>query len=103
MRIVPFALLLLLIITTGQAQPMNATAIDSLVARTLRTFEVPGIAVCIIKDGKVIHSKGYGVRSLDTRQPMDEQTLFGIASNSKTFPTPPLAILTHAATLPTHD
>src|SRR5258708_1948763 len=93
MRIVPFALLLLLIITTGQAQPMNATAIDSLVARTLRTFEVPGIAVCIIKDGKVIHSKGYGVRSLDTRQPMDEQTLFGIASNSKAFTTAALGML----------
>ena len=72
---------------------MNTTAIDSLVARTLRTFEVPGIAVCVIKDGKVIHSKGYGVRSLDTRQPVDEHTLFGIASNSKAFTTAALGML----------
>jgi len=78
---------------------MNATAIDSLVTRTLRTFEVPGIAVCIIKDGKVIHSRGYGVRSLDTRQPMDENTLFGIASNSKAFTTAALGMLVDAGKL----
>jgi len=77
----------------GQAQPMTATTIDSLVIRTLKTFDVPGIAVCIIKDGKVIHSKGYGVRSLDTRQPVDENTLFGIASNSKAFTTAALGML----------
>jgi CubicO group peptidase (beta-lactamase class C family) len=74
-------------------QPLTTGAIDSLVTRTLKTFDVPGIAVCIIKDGKVIHSKGYGVRSLDTRQPMDENTLFGIASNSKAFTTAALGML----------
>ncbi|HWK02012.1 MAG TPA: serine hydrolase [Puia sp.] len=93
MRIISCILLLLSVTITTQAQPMNATAIDSLVTRTLRTFEVPGIAVCIIKDGKIIHSKGYGVRSLDTRQPMDENTLFGIASNSKAFTTAALGML----------
>jgi CubicO group peptidase (beta-lactamase class C family) len=93
MRIISCILLLLSVTIATQAQPMNATAIDSLVTRTLRTFEVPGIAVCIIKDGKIIHSKGYGVRSLDTRQPMDENTLFGIASNSKAFTTAALGML----------
>jgi CubicO group peptidase (beta-lactamase class C family) len=77
----------------ASAQPLTADAIDSLVTRTLKTFDVPGIAVCIIKDGKVIHSKGYGVRSLNTRQPVDENTLFGIASNSKAFTTAALGML----------
>ena len=93
MRILSCLLVLLSVTIAAQAQPMNAIAIDSLVTRTLRAFEVPGIAVCIIKDGKVIHSKGYGVRSLDTRQPMDENTLFGIASNSKAFTTAALGML----------
>jgi CubicO group peptidase (beta-lactamase class C family) len=75
------------------AQPLSPDAIDSLVERTLKAFDVPGIAVCVIKDGKVIHSKGYGVRSLDTRQPVDENTLFGIASNSKAFTTAALGML----------
>jgi len=76
-----------------EVRPMTSVEIDSLVERTLRTFDVPGIAVCVIKDGKVIHSKGYGVRSLDTKQPVDENTLFGIASNSKAFTTAALGML----------
>lgn len=64
---------------------MSSSSIDSLVEKTLKVFDVPGIAVGIIKDGKVIHAKGYGVRSLKTRQAVDENTLFGIASNSKAF------------------
>ena len=77
----------------GGAQPLSSVAIDTLVARTLRTFDVPGIAVCVIKDGKVVHSRGYGVRSLATRQRLDENTLFGIASNSKAFTTAALGML----------
>jgi CubicO group peptidase (beta-lactamase class C family) len=46
-----------------QAQ-MSAKKIDQLVENTIKTFDVPGIAVAVVKDGKVIHSKGYGVRSL---------------------------------------
>ena len=75
------------------AQPLSSSAIDSLVERTLRTFEVPGIAVCVIKDGKIIHSKGYGLRSLNTREPVNVNTLFGIASNSKAFTTAALGML----------
>jgi len=67
--------------------------IDDLVERTLKTFDVPGIAVAIVKDGKVIHAKGYGVKSILTNVPVDENTLFGIASNSKAFTTAALAML----------
>ncbi|WP_221393986.1 serine hydrolase [Dyadobacter sp. NIV53] len=75
------------------AQPISSAQIDQLVERTLTTFDVPGIAVAVVKDGKVIHSKGYGVRSLITRQKVDENTLFGIASNSKAFTAAALGIL----------
>jgi CubicO group peptidase (beta-lactamase class C family) len=72
---------------------LSSTQIDKIVERTLTTFDVPGIAVAVIKDGKVVHSKGYGLRSLNTKEKMDENTLFGIASNSKAFTTTALAIL----------
>src|SRR4249920_1613202 len=71
--------------TMLQAQVITSAQIDSLTELTLKTFEVPGIAVAVVKDGKIIHSKGYGVRSLNTMQKVDENTLFGIASNSKAF------------------
>ena len=93
MRTISTCLLFLFLSFCGRAQPLSSVAIDSLAERTLRAFDVPGIAVCVIKDGKVVHSKGYGVRSLDTRQPVDEHTLFGIASNSKAFTTAALGML----------
>ena len=54
----------LLSVTSLSAQVLTSKQIDSVVEKTLTTFNVPGIAVAVIKDGKVIHSKGYGVRSI---------------------------------------
>lgn len=67
--------------------------LDELIQNTLKTFDVPGISVGIIKDGKVIYSKGFGVRSLTTNQRMTDETLVGIASNSKGFTATALAML----------
>ncbi len=53
-----FLFLTLLSIGGAIAQPITTPEIDALVERTLKTFDVPGIAVAIVKDGKVIHSKG---------------------------------------------
>lgn len=79
--------------TTSFAQPISSAQIDSLTEKVLATFNVPGIAVGIIKDGKLIHAKGYGVRTLGKPERIDEHTLFGIASNSKAFTSAALAML----------
>lgn len=75
------------------AQVLTSPQIDSIANKTLSTFNVPGIAVAIVKDGKVIHSKGYGVRSIKTNLPVDENTLFGVASNTKAFTAAALGVL----------
>jgi CubicO group peptidase (beta-lactamase class C family) len=67
--------------------------VDNIVNRALIAFNVPGIAVAIVKDGKVILSKGYGIKSIQTNEKVDANTLFGIASNSKAFTTAALAML----------
>lgn len=67
--------------------------IDKVAERALKAFDVPGIAVAIVKDGKIVHAKGYGVRSLQTNQKVDENTLFGVASNSKAFTSAALGML----------
>ena len=74
-------------------QIITSSQIDSLVEKVLITFDVPGISVAVVKDNKIVHSKGYGVRSLDTKQRVDENTLFGIASNSKAFTSAALGML----------
>ena len=78
---------------TLNGQAITSSQIDSLVEKTMKTFDVPGIAVAVVKNDKVIHSKGYGVRSLNTKLKMDANTLFGIASNSKAFTSAALGIL----------
>jgi len=67
--------------------------LDRLIENTLKTFDVPGISVGIVKEGKVIYAKGHGVRSLSNNKDMNENTLVGVASNSKGFTCFALAIL----------
>ena len=80
-------------ITALRSQPLTGKQSDTLVEQTMKAFDVPGIAVGVIKDGKIVHAKGYGVRSLNTKQKTDENTLFGIASNSKAFTCAALGML----------
>jgi len=87
----------------GYSQPLTSEQIDRLVERTMKTFQVPGMAVAIVQDGKVIHSKGYGVSSINTGKKVDENTLFGIASNSKAFTAATLGILVDAKKLSWND
>lgn len=88
-----FFLLFLLSFSTSYSQPAASPRIDSIAQQALQTFNVPGMAVAVVKDGQVIHAKGYGVRSIRTGAPVDENTLFGIASNTKAFTAAALGIL----------
>lgn len=82
---------------------ISSAQIDQLAERALQSFNVPGIAVAVIKDGKVIHSKGYGVKSIITKEKVDGNTLFGIASNSKAFTTAAIAMLVEEGKLKWDD
>ena len=83
----------LLLITCNSFAQISEKQVDELVENTLKSFNVPGIAVAIVKDGKVVLSKGYGIKSILTKEKVDANTLFGIASNSKAFTTAALAML----------
>ncbi|MGB6094662.1 MAG: serine hydrolase domain-containing protein, partial [Moheibacter sp.] len=74
-------------------QEISEKKVDETVQNALKTFNVPGISVGIIHDGKVILAKGYGLASIDTGEKVNSATNFGIASNSKAFTTTALALL----------
>jgi CubicO group peptidase (beta-lactamase class C family) len=78
---------------TASSQALSEAQVDSVAKKVLQVFKVPGLAVGIVKDGKLIYSKGFGVRSLTTGQKVDSQTLFGVASNTKAFTAAALGIL----------
>jgi CubicO group peptidase (beta-lactamase class C family) len=76
----------------GGSQNAVAKAVDELVMRELTEQNVPGYALAVIKDGNLIVDRGYGVANLQTKQPVTPQTVFGLASLTKTFTA--LALLT---------
>ncbi len=78
---------------TQAALPAQLQDFTAYVDRTLKTFKVPGIAVAIVKDGKVVLEKGYGVRELGQPARVDAHTLFAIASNTKAFTAAALQML----------
>jgi CubicO group peptidase (beta-lactamase class C family) len=77
--------------------------LDADVARATQTFDVPGLSIAIVKDGKLILAKGYGVRKLGEPALVDENTLFGIGSNTKAFTSASLATLVDAGKISWDD
>jgi CubicO group peptidase (beta-lactamase class C family) len=75
------------------ARPAPPPDIDQWVARAMHTFDVPGLALAIVKDDVVVVAKGYGVRKLGEGAAVDARTLFGIASNTKAFTATALGLL----------
>lgn len=82
-----FVALFLSVNVSINAQALTGTQIDSLVQKTMVTFDVPGMAVAVLKDGKIYHKNTYGVSSIKTNAKVNENTLFGVASNTKAFTT----------------
>lgn len=79
-------------VTTTNAQ-ISSKDVDTLVEEAMEKFNVAGVSVAIVKDGEVIHSKGYGVKEVNKRGKINKNTNFLIASNSKAFTSAAVAIL----------
>jgi CubicO group peptidase (beta-lactamase class C family) len=67
--------------------------LDADVERVMKLFDVPGIAIAVVKDGQVLTARGFGVRKLGAPDKVDDKTLFEVASNSKAFTAAALAML----------
>ncbi len=90
----PIALLALAFgLTPLAAQEAPPPDFDRFVEQVMERFEVPGLSVAIVKDGSIIQAKGYGLRRLGSVERVDDETLFGIASNTKVFTATALGML----------
>lgn len=88
---IAFAALILAGVPLAAQQP--PPGFDAYVRRVMETFTVPGMAVAIVKDGRVVLARGYGVRRMGQAAPVTPTTRFGIASNTKLFTATALALL----------
>ncbi len=87
------SLLFICLASTPTFAQLSSQKIDLLMEDALAKFKVAGASIAIVKDGKIIHQKGYGVASIETKKAVNENTNFQIASNSKAFTTAALSIL----------
>jgi CubicO group peptidase (beta-lactamase class C family) len=78
---------------SAQTTDSRLKELEEYAVKAMRDWRVPGLAMAIVKDDRVILAKGYGVRKLGESAPVDERTLFAVASNTKAFTAAALAIL----------
>jgi len=78
-------------IIRAQTAPLHG--LDGYIESAMKEWQVPGLAIAVVKDDSVIFAKGYGVRELGEPGAVDENTLFAIASTSKAFTVAALGML----------
>lgn len=106
MRPAPLLVLTFLLsgkICLGQNPSFVTDSLDNYIKRGMTQWQIPGLAIAIVKDGKVVLEKGYGVREIGKEDKVDENTLFIIASNSKLFTGTAIAKLDHEKKLSLND
>jgi len=90
-------------VSYAQQPSFISDSLDGYVQQGMKDWSIPGLAIAIVKDGKIVLMKGYGVRDVKTKEPVDENTLFMIASNSKLFTATALAQLEYDKKLSLDD
>ena len=95
MRIILSLLLAVAFVLPASAQKIDKKlkSFEKYIEQARQDWNVPGVAVAIVKDGEIIYEKGFGVKSVDTNEPVDENTVFAVASNTKSVTAAALAIL----------
>lgn len=88
-----FIFLLIPSFVSAQNADARLAEIDAYAQQVMKDWNQPGMAIAVVKDGKTVFAKGYGVRKIGTNERVDENTVFAIASNSKAFTTAAISIL----------
>jgi CubicO group peptidase (beta-lactamase class C family) len=90
---VPLFLLIFCFCQVGSAPAAPSEAIDAIVQEALKFWHVPGVAVGIVQDDKVIYLKGHGLKEVGKKDSVTPDTIFPLASCTKAFTTTAMAIL----------
>lgn len=99
-----FVLVLAIFIPGGlYARKFSPKKLDKDIRTMVEVMKPVGLAVAVVKDGKIIFSKGYGVKDVETKEKITPETLFNIASCSKAFTTASLGILVQEGKLEWDD
>lgn len=86
--------IIILLLGTGVFGQSSIEAFDRYAESARRQWQVPGVSIVIVRDGKILLSKGYGTRELGKNEPVNSETLFGAMSTTKAMTAIALGILT---------
>src|SRR6185436_5038991 len=95
-RMRPLTLVFTLALTLsalGQQAAVDTKAVDRVMLATMKAWQIPGAAVTVVKNDRVVYVAAYGVKDLTTNAPVTVDTLFQIASTSKAFTSTAIAML----------
>jgi CubicO group peptidase (beta-lactamase class C family) len=76
-----------------RAQPVELLGLDTYIEQAIGAWEVPGLAIAVVRNDSVIYARGYGERRVGSGEPVDEHTLFAIASTTKAMTVAVLGML----------
>ncbi len=82
---------------------LPAQELEADIRKALADFQVPGLAIGIIDKGRQVYTRGFGVKTVGGREPVDENTIFGLGSASKTFNAGLAAVLVQAGKIKWDD
>jgi CubicO group peptidase (beta-lactamase class C family) len=103
-RKLTLSLFFLLAYFTLNAQNKFITdSLDKYIEREMHRWNIPGVAVSVVKDGKTVYIKGFGVRDVSKPDKVDENTLFMIASNTKAYTATAISLLDYQKRLSLND
>lgn len=95
-KLITLAIVIFVLFTNAHfvnAQKGALKGFDKFVENTMKEWKIPGLAIAVIQDDKVIHAKGYGFRDIENKLPVTPNTLFAIGSITKSFTVTSLGML----------
>lgn len=87
--------LLTIVLTPSYAAPDPLAGLDSYITKSMKDWKIPGLAIAVVKDDKIVYIKGFGTREVGKDEPVDENTVFAIGSTTKAFTTTSIAMLVY--------
>ncbi len=99
MNYTTFLLVLSVLISFTASTQDTEKQVDKYLSKAYTEWNIPGMAIAIVKDGEQVLAKGYGLRDNSEKKKVDENTLFAIASNTKAFVSAGIATLVEEGTL----
>ena len=71
----------------------KSNKLNAMIEEGMKEWQIPGLSAVVVKNGKVVFKKTYGIKDIETKEPVDDNTLFSMASTTKALIAISLGIL----------